>query len=76
MQYFSDDRLKVLLEKGTVIKGKLIVVPTGYHSGYVETEKGPIALPEIINLNRAMHGDEVAVMLLSTESEETKLVDW
>lgn len=29
-----------------------------------------------MNLNRAMHNDEVVVMLLGTDKEETKLVDW
>lgn len=29
-----------------------------------------------MNLNRAMHNDEVAVMLIGTDTEETKLVDW
>jgi hypothetical protein len=35
-----------------------------------------IVLPEVANLNRALNGDEVVVMLIDSTSDEVKLVDW
>ncbi|CAL5972412.1 Ribonuclease [Hexamita inflata] len=74
--YFSDDRIKHLIEQGIILTGKLNITPSGYRQGFVETDKGPIVIPETHNLNRAYHGDIVAVMMIESEQTDTKLVDW
>lgn len=54
------------MDVGKAVEGILHVLPTGYKAGYAETKLGKIALPDIINLNRAFEGDRV-VLLLDTQ---------
>ena len=73
--HWSDSMVDAAVEAGTVVVGRLRMRPGQSWEGGVDGPGGYIRVTGAAALNRALHGDTVAVQLLGSCSESSDLMD-